>query len=115
MACGQGIAVFEATRRHALAVLSLCLAPLAAVVFTPFVRPFRWSRLLWTYVPPVLPCVALVDGVVSCLRTYTPSELRTLTEGLDAYVWEAGETFPAYSPVPVTYLIGYPGNPGGAR
>jgi hypothetical protein len=36
---------------------------------TPWIRPFRWSRLLWTYVVPIIPAVLLFDGIVSCLRT----------------------------------------------
>ena len=32
---------------------------------TPFVRPFRWSRLLFTYVIPLIPLLVLFDGTVS--------------------------------------------------
>src|SRR5450759_4223616 len=38
-------------------------------VCTPWIRPFRWSRLLWTYLIPIIPLVFLFDGVVSCHRT----------------------------------------------
>src|SRR5262245_9719783 len=54
--------------------------------------------------------IVLWDGVVSCLRTYSPAELRELTNGLGAgdYLWESGEEKYARSLIPVTYLIGYP-------
>jgi hypothetical protein len=107
----QGIGVFEATRRAPLALLIIVfLAPLATLCFAPFIRPFRWSRLLWTYLVPLVPLVALIDGVVSCLRTYSPADLRRLTDGLSegGYVWETGEQPGSKLPVPATYLIGYP-------
>lgn len=107
----QGIGVFEVTARRPIAVLAGALVPLLVLLAAPFIRPFRWSRLGWTYLPPVLPAVATFDGIVSCLRTYDSAELRALTVDLteDGYRWEAGELAGRWSPVPVTYLIGYPG------
>lgn len=105
----QGIAVFETTERTPLAVALTALSPLFVLLLTPFIRPFRWSRLLWTYLVPVVPPFVLFDGVVSCLRTYTPAELRELVEPFagDGYTWEIGEER-GPGPIPVTYLIGYP-------
>ena len=106
----QGIAVFEATQRSGLALLLTLLVPLMVLVMTPFVRPFRWSRLALTYLIPVLPLVMLFDGLVSCLRTYSVQELRELTARLDAhdYRWNIGAVKGKASPIPVTYLIGVP-------
>jgi hypothetical protein len=52
----------------------------------------------------------LFDGVVSCLRTYRPPELRELIKKLSGieYQWEAGERSRASGGTPITYLIGYP-------
>ena len=79
-------------------------------VFTPMIRPFRWSRLLCTYVVPIIPLVLLFDGVVSCLRTYRPQELREMIKKLAGieYQWEIGEHSRASGRAPITYLIGYP-------
>jgi hypothetical protein len=66
---------------------------LVVVAFcTPFIRPFTWRRLLWTYVVPVVPLVAMWDGLVSNLRTYSPVELSTLADALHgpAYRWRSG-------------------------
>ncbi len=103
----QGIAVFEFTRRHLLAVLFMLLSPLA-VFAIPFLRPFRWSRLYWGLIACVT--VAPFDGIVSCLRTYSPADLRAMVETLGdcGYVWEIGEDNSGPSPVPITYLVGYP-------
>jgi hypothetical protein len=104
---GSTIAVFEATQRSVVAVLVTLLSPLIVLLATPTVRPFRWSRLFWTYLVPVIPLAVMFDGVVSCLRTYTPEELIALTEGIEGSRWEAGEQR-AKGPVPVTYLVGTP-------
>ena len=55
---------------------------------------------------PVLPILIAWDGVVSCLRTYTPDELRRLSAGLDGFTWETGEL--RTRGAIVTYLIGEP-------
>jgi len=82
-------------------------------LLTPLVRPFRWSRLLWTYVVPVVPAMLLFDGIVSCLRIYRPEEMKAmaLEAGGDAFDWEAGTDYPPGSAIPVPYLIGTPKHP----
>jgi hypothetical protein len=105
---GQGIAVFEATQRRTAPLLGMLLVPLFVLLVTPAVRPFRASRLFWTYLVPAVPLFALFDGIVSCLRTYTPAELRAMTAGLDSYDWEIGEEKVARSAAAVTYLVGVP-------
>jgi hypothetical protein len=105
---GQGIGVFEISRRAPREIAVIALTWLAVVAFVPFIRPFLWSRLAWTYLPPVLPLVGLFDGIVSCLRTYSPRELRELLHGLDSYEWEIGLIRSEWSPLHVTYLIGVP-------
>ncbi len=106
---GQGIGVFEATQRSAASLFATALSPLLVLLVTPFIRPFRWSRLLFTYLIPLVPLLVLFDGLVSCLRTYTPRELRAMADSLDArgYTWEIGAA-KGRGPAPVTYLIGIP-------
>jgi hypothetical protein len=104
----QGIGVFEISRRAPLEIAVIALTWLAVLMFVPFIRPLRWSRLAWTYLPPILPIVGLFDGIVSCLRTYSPTELRELSRGLDSYDWEIGEMRSGWSPLVVTYLVGVP-------
>lgn len=107
---GQGIAIFEQTRRHLLALLLMLWLPAVAWLATPFLRPFQWRRLLFTYLLPLIPLVLCVDGLVSCLRTYSPAELRAMTARLEGpvYVWHVGRVPSPLSPLGVTYLIGYP-------
>jgi hypothetical protein len=105
---GESIGIFEATKRAPSTIGLIFAGILLMFVHTPRIRPFRWSRLLWTYLIPVIPLVLLFDGVVSCLRTYRPQELREMVEKLTScqYQWEIGEL--VTGKMPVTYLIGYP-------
>ncbi len=105
---GHSIAIFEATRRDPIAILLTLLTPLMVLLMTPAIRPFRWSRLVFTYLIPIIPLVVLFDGVVSCLRTYTPDELLALggVAAPSGVTWRAG-LLPG-GPVPVTYLVGIP-------
>jgi hypothetical protein len=105
---GEGIAIFEITRRAPGTVALTFGFVLALSVATAWIRPFRWSRLLWTYLIPIVPFLLLFDGVVSCLRSYSPREVREVIEKLTAseYRWEIGELPTRYSPI--TYLIGLP-------
>ena len=107
---GQGIAIFEFTRRDPLAIL-FALLSLPAVFAVPFMRRFRGPRLFWGLIASAV--LAPFDGVVSCLRTYTPAELRAMVEtfGDCGYAWEIGEDRSGPYPVPITYLIGYPHEP----
>lgn len=104
----QGIGVFEAARRCPLNIALTVLMLLGGFVTAPFIRPFRWSRLFWTYLIPVIPLVLFYDGIVSCLRAYSPVELRRLIATLqpNSYHWEVGETDGGISPI--TYMLGYP-------
>ena len=106
----QGIGIFEITSPTVSAVSMMFLWFLTPLIFTPSMRPFRWSRLFYTYVLPLIPLVLLFDGLVSCLRTYRTRELRGLVEELGAteYSWEIGERPGTFSGLPITYLIGYP-------
>ena len=108
VAQGQGIAVFEAARRAPWEILVVALTWLGVLLAEPFIRPWSWSRFFWTYLPPVLPLVGTFDGIVSCLRAYSPGELRELVEGLDHYEWEIGNMRGGWSPLRGTYLIGVP-------
>jgi hypothetical protein len=105
---GEGIGIFEITRR-APSTIGLMFSWVAMLfVCTPWIRPFRWSRFVWTYLVPIIPVVLLFDGVVSCLRTYRPQELREIVDKLTAseYQWEIGEH--SSGRAPITYLIGHP-------
>jgi hypothetical protein len=107
---GQSIGVFEITRRAPSTIGFMFPWVLMLFLLTPWIRPFRWSRLLWTYLIPVIPLVLMFDGIMSCLRTYRPAELKEIVGRLSApdYEWEVGEHAGAIALLPITYLIGHP-------
>lgn len=108
--CGAPIAVFEAAQRSPANLLAMLFTPLLVWLLTPLIRPFRWSRLLLTYLVPIVPLMVLWDGLVSCVRMYTVAELEALVASIpeaEAFVWQIGE-LSGQGPIPVTYLVGMP-------
>jgi hypothetical protein len=100
------IGAFEMLSRHPAHILTAPLIVVAVLLVTPLVRPFRWGRLLWTYLIPVVPLLVMWDGVVSALRVYSKRELKELVRGFDDYDWEIGEVKTLGPPSP--YLLGLP-------
>ncbi len=78
----KGIAIFEIARREPKLILAICFIPFLILFLTPRIGPFRWSRLLRTYVLPVVPFVLWFDGWMSCLRCYSHEELSELVRSL---------------------------------
>lgn len=112
-ASGSPVAVVEVTQRRflALLVLAVGVVPLS-LLLTPFLRPFRLSRLLWTFPIPIAPFAAAWDGLVSCLRSYRPEELLALAREASGPEWdwrvEEVRYWRGWSPVPLTILVGRP-------
>lgn len=101
----QPIVVVETVGRSLHAVLLVVAITLGTFVFAPFVKPFSLGRLLFTYVVPAVPFIVLFDGLVSCLRVYSPAELRAMTRDLE----QGGYAFEVRRPkvpwVPVRHLV----------
>ncbi len=104
----RGVGIFEMARRSPRTMLTVAVIPFLAVFLAPSIRPFRWSRLFWTWLVPVVPFVLLYDGIVSCLRAYSIEELEELITPLKrpGYGWQIGEERSGF--LAVTYLVGYP-------
>jgi len=110
------IAAFEGTDRTLLTLLTVAHAPIGVFLGTPFMRPFRASRLVFTYLIPIVPFLVLWDGLLSCLRAYSLEELHELVEaiGVDDWTWEIGRVRIRWTPWFLTYVVGYPAR-GGPR
>ncbi len=103
------IAFFEMQERTWKGVLSKIFSPLNVLFSTPFIRPFKISRLIFTYLIPIVPIIVLWDGVVSALRTYNEDEMRQLIEATPQYEdfeWEVSRI--NHKGIPILYLLGYP-------
>ncbi|NOT56744.1 MAG: class I SAM-dependent methyltransferase [Deltaproteobacteria bacterium] len=104
----QGIAVIEMVNRSVFAFIGVLIGTVMVFLAAPFLKPFRVSRLVLTYLVPLVPLFLLWDGIVSCLRVYSPDELRGLVSRLGDtnYEWDIGTT--RVGPGVATYLIGTP-------
>jgi hypothetical protein len=107
----QPIGVFEIPERTiGMVLVTVIMAPLMVLLTAPLIRPFRWERLLFTYLIPLVPLTCLWDGFVSMLRAYTPGELEDLaaSHGDVHYSWTSGKVKVDRSTAHLTYLIGLP-------
>lgn len=104
------IGIFEGASKSWVELLLLWLVfPVVILLVTPFIRPFKLSRLFYTYLVPLIPIGIIWDGTVSLLRIYTPAMLRSMAARVQAsnYTWRAGKAG-AKPGKHVIYLIGYP-------
>lgn len=107
----RGIAIFEGVDSRLLPVLAMPMQVPAVLLLTPFVRPFRWSRLFFTYVLPLIPLLVFFDGTMSMFRIYLADELREMVAsipGHETFDWEIGSTPVKGAPVGITHLVGIP-------
>lgn len=101
----QPIGIFELTSRSPLAILAMLLSPLGVWLLTPRMKKLGWRKLFLTYVVPVIPLCVLIDGLASCLRTYSIEELTSMVSDT-TYKWTIGAVKATGGPI--TYLIGCP-------
>jgi hypothetical protein len=106
----EPIAILDVPQRSITGILTTTLAALTIFVLTPFIRPFSFKRILFTYFVPIIPFAVLFDGIVSCLKAYTCDEMKALAEdaGSKNYEWVAGESRGRLNPLPITWLVGFP-------
>lgn len=110
VAAKQGIGIFDGGNKSIwMILLIIIIHPILLVFCTPFFRPFRISRLLFTYLIPVIPFCAVWDGIFSILRLYKPDELLQMAHECesDNYTWISGKVRNKFG-MSIAYLIGYP-------
>ncbi|MFC0771974.1 hypothetical protein [Terrimonas alba] len=106
----QPIAVFDGGDKNIFAALGIIIFhPVIFFLFTPFFRPFRFSRIIFTYLVPLIPLCTIWDGVVSIMRLYKPAELLRIANSVNnhSFTWKAGNLKNKFG-MKVTYLLGYP-------
>ncbi|MBV9503205.1 MAG: hypothetical protein JO138_27850 [Acidobacteriaceae bacterium] len=101
----QPIAIFELTSRTPKGLFSMLLSPIGVWWLTPRMKKIGWKKWLLTYVLPLIPVVVLIDGIISCLRTYSIGELNSMATDT-SYTWQIGAIKAAGGPI--TYLVGRP-------
>ena len=105
----QPIAIFEAQERSIASFIAMFFSPLTVLFATPFIRPFKFGRLLFTYLIPIVPLFVWWDGMVSSLRTYSINEMQQLVDGLnnkDRFDWDIQRI--KSGPGVLIYMVGSP-------
>jgi hypothetical protein len=107
----RAIAIFEGINHRGAGLAAMPLQLPAVFLLTPFVRPFRWSRLLLTYGLPLIPFLLMFDGTVSMLRLYLEDDLRellTTVADAESFEWDIGVTPTGPLPFGALHLVGVP-------
>ena len=103
----SAIAIFEGQERSFVSLLAMFLSPVSVLLTTFFIKPFKWKRLLFTYIIPLVPLFVWWDGIVSSLRTYSEEEMLAMINELknkDDFEWEVGRI--RSGPGFILYLLG---------
>ena len=109
MKSGEAIAMFDGEDKKVVGPLVMLMSFPAPFFLTPFIKPFKFSRWIFTYFIPLIPFVILIDGVISFLRTYSTAELQEIVSGLPSgYDWEVGVHVVPKNPFGISYVIGVP-------
>lgn len=105
----KGIGIFDGGNKSLWMILVLIIVhPILMFFFTPFFRPFRISRLLFTYLIPIIPFCTIWDGVFSITRLYKPCEMLQMgQETASDYTWISGKVRNGFG-MSIAYLVGYP-------
>lgn len=103
------IAIFEGQERSLKFFIERLFSPLFVLLVTPAIKPFKVSRIIFTYLIPIVPLFVWWDGLVSVLRTYSIPEMEAMVKSLydsNTYNWEIDRS--VNRKITVLYLIGNP-------
>lgn len=103
----SAIAIFEGQERSFPSLLAMFFSPISVLLTTPFIRPFKIGRIIFTYLIPIVPLFVWWDGIVSSLRTYSVKEMKELVGSLkhhEKYYWEIDRL--KSGPGVILYLLG---------
>ena len=105
------IGIFDSGDKNILTILGIIFVhPIIFFFATPFIKPFRWNRIIFTYFIPIIPLCTVWDGIVSILRLYSPKMLLKLAKEADEnehFYWESGKV-KNNKGFKIVYLTGIP-------
>lgn len=91
---GNPVVVVEGNNDSLWQIVGMTVfVPLTVLLTAFFVKPFRISRIIFTYLIPILPIIIVIDGCIALLKLYNPTDLLELTSSLERnnYEWKAGK------------------------
>lgn len=89
----QPIAFFDSGNKSILMILSIIvLHPIGLFLLTPFIKPFSFKRLLFTYIIPLIIFFTIWDGVISIMNLHYEKDLISLinNDKFSSYHWTIG-------------------------
>jgi hypothetical protein len=65
------------------------------LLLTPFIKPFGWLRLLFTYIIPINMVTVLIDGIISVTKSKTKEQYHNLLKDMETkeYTIETNSIF----------------------
>lgn len=85
---GNPVVVLEGNNDSLWQIVGMTFfVPMSVIFSAPFVKPFRFSRVIFTYFVPILPFTIVIDGCIALLKLYNPSDLNELVKELKHYNW----------------------------
>lgn len=109
---GNAVVVVEGNNDSLWQVVGMTVfVPLTIIFSAPFVKPFRITRLIFTYLIPVQPIITMVDGFLALFKLYNPKDMDELVSTIDTqnYTWKTAKA-PNGRGGKIMYLVGYPNN-----
>lgn len=89
--------------------ISLPLMVISALLFVPFVKPLKFTDLLFSWLIPVVPLFYAWDGQASGPRTYTFKDIDGLLPAeSDQYTWTVEHALKANNKKLGYYILGLP-------
>jgi len=84
------------------------ILPLSILISAPFVKPFHFGRLIFTYLIPVILLVSVLDGFIALFKLYAPADLDEMIQKIQNrnYTWRSGKMDNGRGGK-IIYLIGY--------
>jgi hypothetical protein len=98
----RGLLVFEILQPNVITFLKILFTTtIGQLLLAPFVRPFRWERLLFTYILPINLITIPWDGLVSVLRSDQAKTLvhRFHSAAPTGHAVDGGTVGPWWAPV----------------
>lgn len=69
----------EILEPNLFSLISVILASfVGTIIFTPFIEPFSWKRIVLTYLIPINVLTVLIDGIISVFRATDTQKLNVL-------------------------------------
>ena len=105
---GMPVAFFDGAGNKIITALAIAFGhPFIFFLATPFIKPYKFSRLFYTYIIPIIPVTTIWDGIASAFRFYDEEEIKKLFNKFPEYLWETG-ILKGKLTIQMRYLIGYP-------